>query len=133
MVDDEIFNIVAVEMISKSLGFQIDAAFNGSQALDLISKRTQESCGERCKIYDLVIMDYNMPLMDGVEATRAIRKKIEEGEWKELVVVGCTAYEGADKFETCIKAGMNMVVKKPLNKAKFIEILKTETMCEIQS
>ena len=69
-------------------------------------------------------MDCNMPIMDGYEATKEIRRRIEKGIWKELVIVGCTAYEGSDKLEKCIKVGMNMVVRKPLDKSKLIYLLK---------
>ena len=124
VVDDEIFNIVALESICKSVGFTVESAFNGAQALELISKRMREPCGEKCKIYSLVIMDCNMPIMDGYEATKEIRRRIEKGIWKELVIVGCTAYEGSDKLEKCMKVGMNMVVRKPLDKSKLIYLLK---------
>mgnify|MGYP000846910156 FL=1 len=124
VVDDEVFNTVSVEMISKTCGYSADTAFNGRQALEAIEKRINNSCGPQCKIYDLIIMDCNMPIMDGYSTTQTIRKKNLDGEWKELIVVGCTAYEGSDKLEQCLKSGMDTYIRKPLDKTKFVQLLK---------
>ena len=123
VVDDEVFNTIAAEMICKSIGYSVDSAFNGQDALDAISKRASEQCGPVCKWYDLIIMDCNMPIMDGYAATKKIREKIKEGEWRNLTIVGCTAYEGREKLDQCLESGMDTYVKKPLDKAKLQVLL----------
>lgn len=124
IVDDEVFNTVAAEMVGRSLGYTTESAFNGRHALEKIEKRVQEKCGHHCKLYDLVVMDCNMPVMDGYMATEIIREKIRKGALPKLAIAGCTAYEGIDKLEQCIKSGMDTYVKKPLDKGKLQALLK---------
>ena len=123
VIDDEVFNTVAAEMICKAFGFTVDCAFNGKQALNLIQRRNDASCCSDCRPYELVIMDCNMPVMDGYQATRRIREMIQAGTWKDMIIVGCTAYEGRDKLEECLRSGMNTYVKKPLDRNKFAQLL----------
>ena len=123
VADDEVFNTIAVEMICKPFGFAVDCAFNGQQALEFIERRSTESCSDDCKPYSLIIMDCNMPIMDGYQATRHIRDSIKAGVWKEIPIVGCTAYEGKEKLEECLRSGMDMYVKKPLDRSKFTQLL----------
>lgn len=79
IVDDQGFNIDAVQVILKYSIKMIDVkkicdkAFNGQQALDLVNKSIRKNEGEFCD-YDLIIMDCNMPVMDGYEATNLIRQ-----------------------------------------------------------
>ena len=123
VADDEVFNTVAVEMICKPFGFSVDCAFNGQQAIELIQKRASETCCDDCKPYSMIIMDCNMPIMDGYETTRCIKDSIKAGTWKDMIVVGCTAYEGIEKIEECLRSGMDTYVKKPLDRNKFTQLL----------
>ena len=123
VVDDDGFNIHTIETMLASLGVKCDTAFNGKMALERIEKKHEEACCEKSRGYDLIIMDFNMPLMDGLEATRQIRNKISNDKWKDTVIVGCTAYVGEDRKIEGINSGMNDCINKPVTKAKIQHIL----------
>ena len=123
VVDDDGFNIHTIETVLGSLGFQCDTAFNGKIALECIDKRSHEVCCENCRGYDLILMDFNMPVMDGLEATRLIRSKISDKEWRETVIVGCTAYVGEEKKKEGLDSGMNDCINKPVTKVKIEKIV----------
>lgn len=99
--DNELNRMIAVEML-KPTGLEIDTAENGERALEMIQAQR----------YDMVFMDHQMPVMDGVEAVRAIRQL--EGEYfREVPVIALTANTGAEQQEQYAKAGMNGYLSKP--------------------
>ncbi|HEU0187066.1 MAG TPA: CHASE domain-containing protein [Gallionellaceae bacterium] len=101
LADDNPFNRqVACELLQDA-GAQVGAASNGQEALDLL--RRQE--------FDCVLMDVQMPLMDGLEATRQIRSN---AAWSNLPVLAMTANARAEDKEQCFAAGMDDFLTKPL-------------------
>jgi CheY-like chemotaxis protein len=98
--DNELNQEVATELLREA-GFAVDLAENGQIALDKI----------RAADYDLVLMDMQMPIMDGVTATQEIRK---EERFKNLPVVAMTANAMQGDRSRCIAAGMNDHVAKPI-------------------
>jgi PAS domain S-box-containing protein len=98
--DNELNQEVAIELLTDA-GFVVDLAGNGQIALD----------SARVIDYDIVLMDMQMPVMDGVTATREIRK---EERLKNLPVVAMTANAMRGDRERCIEAGMNDHVAKPI-------------------
>ena len=125
VVDDDGFNIHTIEMILSSFGIKPDAAFNGKAALDLIEKRHRDACCEKSKNYDLIIMDFNMPVMDGLEATRKIRERIVKNEWRSTRIIGCTAFVGEEKKKEGLDSGMDDCIKKPVTKAMIQSLLSS--------
>ena len=99
--DNEINQMVAREILEQS-GLQVDVAGNGQVALDMV-QRTQ---------FDLVFMDMQMPVMDGVAATRAIRRI---ATLANLPIVAMTANAMEQDRQLCIAAGMNDSVTKPID------------------
>ena len=86
-----------------AMGVNVDEAINGKQALEMI----------RAKPYDLVLMDIQMPVMDGLSATRVLR---DEG-FSELPIIAISAHATVEEYQNSIAAGMNFHLNKPF-KAK---------------
>lgn len=124
VVDDDGFNLNAIEGILRSLDKTYDIAYHGREALEKIQKQNENPCSEKCRGFSLVIMDCNMPIMNGFEATRIIREKIGKFEWRPLTVIGCTAYEDNEKLQECLRCGMDEYVKKPVTKKLIQDLLK---------
>lgn len=99
--DNQVNQELAVELIS-SYGIHVDVANHGMEAMQKIEQND----------YDGILMDCQMPVMDGYEATRRIRKKTE---WKSLPIIAMTANAMAGDREKVIQAGMNDHIAKPIN------------------
>lgn len=124
VVDDDGFNIMAVESIFRSLGMKNDRAFNGEDAIVKMKARAQNTCGPGCSYYKLVLMDCTMPVMDGFEAARIIKNLIDEGKIPKTFVVACSALAYQEGSEETMTEGMDDFCVKPVAKDKIIAILK---------
>jgi signal transduction histidine kinase/NO-binding membrane sensor protein with MHYT domain/ActR/RegA family two-component response regulator len=98
--DNDINQMVAAEILREA-GIEVDIAGDGAAALAKL----------RTNGYDIVLMDMQMPVMDGIEATREIRKA---GRFARLPVIAMTANATESDHRRCIEAGMNDVVVKPV-------------------
>ncbi|MEI9478919.1 MAG: response regulator, partial [Deltaproteobacteria bacterium] len=102
LVEDNEFNQqLACELLTDA-GFKVDVAEDGQKSLEILDKRS----------YDIVLMDMQMPVMDGVTATVEIRKDVR---FKDLPIIAMTANVMADDIEKCYKAGMNDHISKPID------------------
>ncbi|HEV7226595.1 MAG TPA: response regulator [Pirellulales bacterium] len=111
--DNEINQLVAVEML-KAAGYRCEIRSNGKQAVEAVSQNE----------YDLVLMDCQMPEMDGYEATRAVRKSERLSGKKPLPIVALTANALAGDRQRCLEAGMTDYLKKPLNRDELFDALE---------
>jgi signal transduction histidine kinase/CheY-like chemotaxis protein/HPt (histidine-containing phosphotransfer) domain-containing protein len=109
--DDAISNRMLVEMI-ESLGYPADSVANGADVLKVLEKSH----------YDLVFMDGQMPGMDGLEVTRAIREN--RACWQQPVIIAVTANVSLDDQDQCLKAGMDDYFGKPIRREKLAELLR---------
>lgn len=98
--DNELNQQVAYELLI-SAGLQADVAGDGAQALQLLTEQH----------YDLVLMDLQMPVMNGLQATIAIR---QDGRYHDLPIVAMTANVMAEDRQHCLDAGMNDFIGKPI-------------------
>jgi CheY-like chemotaxis protein len=84
----------------RAVSLVVEAADNGQRALELVTTRN----------YDLVLMDVQMPVMDGFEATRQIRQRLGP----QLPIIAMTANAFEEDRQACLAAGMNDFVSKPV-------------------
>lgn len=117
IVEDDVRNVYAVTSILEPQGAKVFIARNGREALDVLEK----SKSDPTKAIDLVLMDVMMPEMDGLEATRAIRKQTE---FKKLPILMLTAKAMKDDQERCLDAGANDYMAKPLDVEKLLSLIR---------
>ncbi|MEL6462296.1 MAG: chemotaxis protein CheB [Cyanobacteria bacterium J06621_15] len=102
IVEDYVDNREIVAFMLEELGYQAEAVGDGQQALDKLAQSD----------YDIILMDCQMPIMDGYEATRQLRQR--EGEQRHTVIIGLTANAMYDDREKCLAAGMDDYLSKPV-------------------
>jgi len=117
--DNEVNQLVAAEILDRA-GFQCDIVGNGRLAVEALLEKT----------YDLVLMDCQMPDMDGFEATRAIRSREQRSQGKtggsqHVPIVALTANAIKGDRERCLAAGMDAYVTKPVDPVKLIQSIQT--------
>jgi signal transduction histidine kinase/CheY-like chemotaxis protein/CHASE3 domain sensor protein len=117
VVEDDVRNVYALVNILEPHGSSVTIARNGKEALEALSK-SEEDGGKKI---DLVLMDVMMPVMDGLTATREIRK---DSRWKRLPVITLTAKAMPDDQETCLQAGANDYMAKPLDVDKLLSLVR---------
>ena len=120
IVDDNPFNILAASFIFEKLGCKIDKAFNGQECVDILELHHKQG-----KYYDLILMDIQMPVLDGPEATKIISNKIALGELRNMPIIALTARQVTNEDRSYYKScGMVEVLEKPLNEAKILKSIK---------
>ncbi|MCH4887880.1 response regulator [Acidaminobacter sp. JC074] len=112
IVDDDMRNVFALSTILNKLGIKTEIANNGQEALDLIGDIDD---------LDLVLMDIMMPVMDGYEAIKSIRKM---DKYLDLPIIALTAKAMKGDKELCIKAGANEYLPKPIDRNKLMSLLR---------
>jgi CheY-like chemotaxis protein len=113
LVEDNPTNRMVATALLQKLGHEVISAENGEIAVDLVRQRH----------FDLVLMDVQMPVLDGLEATRRIRAAEEaerlahptEGHAHPLPIIAMTAHAMAGDRELCLEAGMNDYLTKPIS------------------
>ncbi len=105
LAEDNITNQQVAQGILKKLGLAADAVANGREAIDALKTLP----------YDLVLMDVQMPEMDGMEATRHIRNPLSAMTNRHIPIIAMTAHAMQGDKERCLEAGMNDYVTKPVS------------------
>jgi CheY-like chemotaxis protein len=103
-----------IKHLLKSWGFRFDLVFNGAQVVEALRKQT----------YDIVLMDIQMPEMDGHMAARKIRHELKS----TVPIIAMTAHAMAGEREKCINSGMNDYISKPLNEENLFRIIINYSM-----
>jgi len=103
--DDSINQLLAKQMLDR-MGYQPDLAISGLEVLDFLERRR----------YDIVLMDVQMPEMDGLEATREVRRRWPQSE--QPVVIAMTANAMEEDRKRCMEAGMDDYISKPIQVAQ---------------
>lgn len=113
--DNELNSEITMEILNES-GMTADAAENGAVAVKRLKRKGVGT-------YDLILMDIQMPVMDGYEATRIIRNKIRGGSEIPIIALSANAFE-RDKINS-LRAGMNAHLSKPINADVLCEVIKS--------
>jgi len=101
IVEDQPINTEILRRMLVKAGFAVTLAGNGHEAVE-ICKATS---------FDLILMDVQMPIMDGIQATRTIRALDNHRDTTPIIAV--TAHALSDEVQTCLSAGMNAHISKP--------------------
>jgi CheY-like chemotaxis protein/two-component sensor histidine kinase len=115
VVEDVDINREIVGVLLESTGIELEYAFNGEQAVQMVSDAPER--------YDMILMDIQMPGMDGITATRLIRE-LGTAESKSIPIVAMTANVFREDIDRCIEAGMNDHLSKPLDYNQIIAKLR---------
>ena len=104
------------QMILEESGFLVDTAPDGTDAVAIMEKAEEN-------YYDAILMDVQMPIMDGYEATRTIRR-LPRKDVQNLPIIAMTANALEEDKEAALMNGMNAHIAKPLDMDVFISVLK---------
>jgi FOG: CheY-like receiver len=116
LVEDNLMNQKFMSHILKRLGSTFDIAVDGRDAIEKVQKNK----------YDLILMDVQMPVMDGLEATQYIRNELK---MKDIPIIALTAHAMKGDREKCLAAGCTGYITKPIDQQKLV----TEIMSVIKS
>ena len=108
IVDDNEINLEIATFIVENIGFVSEVAHDGQEALE---KFLTAEPG----YYDVILMDINMPVMDGFAATREIRKRVERPDARSIPIIAMTANAFSEDTKKSMEAGMNAHVAKPID------------------
>ncbi len=114
VAEDNVVNQEVAQFMLESFGLNVDLANHGKAAIESVQRHS----------YDLVLMDMQMPEMDGLEATRQIRRMEQAGDLSPgLPIIALTANAMEGDMERCLEAGMNNYLSKPFSAEQLYEAL----------
>ncbi len=111
LTEDNLLNRKLAQKILETRGHDVILALNGQEAVEAFDRES----------FDLILMDVQMPVMDGLEATRRIREK-ERKTGGHIPIIALTAYAMKEDQERCLSAGMDTCMAKPLRIEKFLSV-----------
>lgn len=110
ITEDEEVNFFYLQTLLKKTSARILRAKNGQEAVEIIANNNHR--------IDLILMDINMPVMDGYEATRVIKSS-----HPHIPIVAQTAYTFSEDREKCLRAGFNEYIAKPIRRSDLLNLL----------
>jgi signal transduction histidine kinase/DNA-binding response OmpR family regulator len=113
LVEDNAVNQRVVLAMLRKKNYAIDVANNGQEALDKLERASEP--------YNVILMDVQMPILDGLETTKAIRRN---HNWDYLPIIAMTAHAMIGDRERCLQAGMNAYISKPVQQAGLIAVIE---------
>ncbi|MBN2685573.1 MAG: response regulator [Pontiellaceae bacterium] len=115
LVEDNKVNQMVVRKMLAKLGYTADLAENGKQAVEAALQGS----------YDLILMDIQMPIMDGLEATRALREQLPAES--RPIIAGLSAHAMKESRDTAIESGMDKYITKPVRMEGLVSVLRGKT------
>lgn len=114
VVEDNMVNQKVLLFMLAKAGHHVETVVNGAQAVEIFEKTN----------FDLILMDIQMPVMGGIDATKKIRQ-LEKGRNSHTPIVALTANAMKEDREICLSAGMDEYLAKPIQKAPLLEMMNT--------
>ena len=122
LVEDNPINAKLAKIMIERMGLKVSIAHNGQEALDTLQTHSH---------FDIIFMDMQMPVMDGVEATINIRAATSTPEeYKDIQIIAMTANASNEDEAKCLDAGMNFFIPKPINQKQLKNVLISLNMAE---
>ncbi|MFP4258282.1 MAG: ATP-binding protein [Desulfovermiculus sp.] len=112
LAEDEPSNQLFMQRLMQNAGHQVTVAENGEQALDVLAEQD----------FDCVLMDIQMPVMDGVEVTKKIRSS--QARFKDIPIIALTAYAMTGDREKLLQVGMSDYIAKPVDKDELFAVIE---------
>jgi CheY-like chemotaxis protein len=115
LVEDNDLNQKLMKITLKKYNYEVAVANNGAEGVELFKKQK----------FDLILMDLMLPVMDGFEATGAIRRIESEDKKRQYTpIIAFTANTVNNDYDKCVSGGMDDIIEKPFSFDKFREVLK---------
>jgi CheY-like chemotaxis protein len=118
IVDDSPFNRLVMRKILETVGFTYAEASTGLEALNMV-----RSAYEREAPFSVVLMDIEMPEMDGITATRELLQLAANGEVTLPVIIGCSAFSTEEDKAAALASGMAHYLEKPVARVRLLELV----------
>lgn len=116
LAEDNEINAEIITFLLQKCGAEVDLAINGEEA---VKKFAESAVGS----YDLILMDIQMPIMNGLEASKLIRA-MERPDAKDILIVGVSANAFSEDVQKAKQNGMNEYISKPIDMSKLFEAIK---------
>lgn len=123
VVEDNTFNICALESLFIQFNMQCESCCNGLEAIKMVKARLDQ----KRPMYGLILMDYSMPICNGLDATKAIRKLFLQAK-VDTFICCLTAYAEKQYQVAAREAGMNYTFVKPIFKTQALKLLQMAKM-----
>jgi len=122
LVDDTPYNLFALQCFLHLLKISADEAVNGEEAVNKILEKNKKDSGES---YKLILMDINMPIMDGIQASNIVKEKIATGviDFVPLIALSGENKTEEEKRAFCKNTGFSEYMTKPITRDEFIKLL----------
>lgn len=119
LAEDNEVNQQLMKNILTQAGIHVEIAHNGQEAVDKI----EIALDNKKSLYDLILMDLQMPVLDGYSASIAIRKRVENCQKPEIPIIAITAHTSVHSREKCLRSGMVDFMPKPIDPETCLEVL----------
>jgi len=120
IIDDNPFNLLIAKNLVEGLGYQVETALNGQLGINLVKSLASNNK----KPFEAILMDIQMPVMDGYEATKALKEMMSSHEMEEIPIIALSANDSEDDKAKSKEVGMYEHLPKPLKEAQLKMVLE---------